>query len=68
MLSRKKDKIINYLMDNELEIVFEKILEKVPKDIDFGFIAVKNEVTKTIQIENTNKFQIPFWRTSALGP
>jgi hypothetical protein len=47
-------------MDNELDKVLEKILEKVPKDIDFGFIAVKNEVTKTFQIENNNKFQIPF--------
>lgn len=47
-------------MDNELEKVFDKILEKVPKDIDFGFVAVKNEVTKIIQIENLNKFQIPF--------
>jgi len=47
-------------MENEIDKIHDKILEKVPKEIDFGFIAVKNESTKIITIENPNKFQIPF--------
>ena len=47
-------------MDNELERIFDKILDKVPRDVDFGFVAVKNEVTRTMHIENITKFQIPF--------
>ena len=47
-------------MDNDIERIFDKILDKVPRDVDFGFVAVKNEITKTIHVENITKFQIPF--------
>ncbi len=47
-------------MEFELEKIYDKILEKVPKEIDFGFIAVKNESIQIFTIENNNKFPIPF--------
>lgn len=47
-------------MEIEIEKIHDKILDKVPKEIDFGFIAVKNESVHIITIENPNKFQIPF--------
>lgn len=47
-------------MDNELEKIYDKILDKIPKELDFGFVAVKNEAVQYITIDNNNKFQIPF--------
>ena len=44
----------------EIEKTYDKILDKIPKELDFGFIAVKNENTKLIILENHNKSPIPF--------
>ena len=47
-------------MESEIEKTYDKILDKVPREIDFGFIAVKNESVQIITIENQNKFPVPF--------
>jgi len=47
-------------MENEIDKIYDKILDKIPKEIDFGFIAVKNESVAIITVENINKFTIPF--------
>lgn len=52
-------------MENEIEKIYEKLLDKVAKEIDFGFIAVKNESIQIITIENQNKFPIAFSIDSA---
>ena len=44
---------------DELENIYTNILNKIPKDIEFGFISVKNESFKIITLENNFKTNIP---------
>lgn len=43
---------------DDLEQIYN-ILESFPPEIDLGFISVKNEASKILQIENISKYNIP---------
>ncbi len=43
----------------ELEHTYNKILNGLPNEIDFGFIPVKNTETKSFYLENISKHNIP---------
>jgi len=43
----------------EITKVYSRILDSIPKEIDFGFIPVKNETKQTFIIENTLKTPVP---------
>jgi hypothetical protein len=43
----------------EITKIYAKILDSIPKDIEFGFIPVKNETKKIFILENTLKTPVP---------